>query len=242
MNRRQEGDPRTLRRAWLTGMREAFGTPAAVLGAGYIGFGALARDADFSLLLSLVSTLTIWALPGQIAMIELLSLGTALPALVLAVMLTSARFFPMTAALLPSLRHPRWRGWHYYLVGQFVAMTGWAVAMRRCPQMQVVERLPYFLGFAIMLWLACAVGTLTGFYLSHLFTELVTLGLIFLNPMYFVLILTGETRSRLGVTALLCGAVAGPLLHLLVPEWSLILAGVLGGTTAFLILEARKSA
>lgn len=226
--------------AWRQGLREAFGTPAAVLGAGYIGFGALARDADFSLLLSLVSTLTIWALPGQIALIELRTLGTALPALVLAVMLTSARFFPMTAALLPALRHPRWRGWHYYLVGHFVAMTGWAVAMRRCPQMPPEERLPYFLGFAVMLWLACAGGTVLGFYLSHLFSERVTLGLVFLNPMYFVLILTGETRSRLGVAALLCGATAGPLLHLLVPQWSLILGGLLGGTAAFLFLEASR--
>lgn len=236
----EEIAPGALRAAWHRGLREAFGTPSAVLGAGYIGFGALARDADFSLPLALFSTLTIWALPGQIAMIELQTLGTALLPLALAVMLTSARFFPMTAALMPALRHPRWRGWHYYLVGQFVAMTGWAVAMRRCPQMRPAERLPYFLGFALMLWLACAAGTTAGFYLSHLFTERITLGLIFLNPMYFVLILTAETRTRLGITALLCGAAAGPLLHLAVPQWSLILGGLLGGTAAFLILEAGR--
>ncbi|MDF2096925.1 AzlC family ABC transporter permease [Aquibaculum arenosum] len=235
-----EGTASALRRAWLQGMREAGGTPAAVLGAGYIGFGALARDADFSLLLSLVSTFAIWALPGQIALIELYNLGTAAPALILAVMLTAARFFPMTASLLPSLRHPRWRAPHYYLAGHLVAMTGWAVAMRRFPQMRRVERLPYFLGFTVLLWLACAAGTIIGYQLSYLFTDLVTLGLVFLNPMYFFLVLCGETRSRLGVTALLCGAIAGPLLHLLVPEWSLILAGVLGGTLAFLLLETGQ--
>ncbi len=233
----EQGGFPSIARAWRGGVREALGVPAAVLAAGYIGFGALARDADFSLLLAFVSTLTIWALPGQIALIELWQLGTAAPALVLTVMLTSARFFPMTAVLLPMLRHPRWRGWHYYLIGHFIAMTGWAVAIRRCPQMTAEQRLPYFLGFAVALWLACLTGTTVGFFLAELFTDLVTLGLIFLNPMYFVLILTGETRSRIGIVALIAGAISGPLIHLLIPEWSLIVAGLLGGTLAFLVLE-----
>jgi predicted branched-subunit amino acid permease len=154
------------RAAWKGGAVEALGVPAAVLGAGYIGFGALAFDADFSLALALFSTMTIWALPGQIALIELRELGTAAPALVLAVMLTSARFLPMTVTLLPLLRHPAYRTWHYYLAGHFVAMTGWAVAVRRCPMLPLEQRLPYFLGFAIALWLACLAGTAAGYFAS----------------------------------------------------------------------------
>lgn len=233
----RQGGFSSISQAWRGGVREALGVPAAVLAAGYIGFGALARDADFSLLLAFVSTITIWALPGQIALIELWQQGTASVVLVITVMLTSARFFPMTAVLLPTLRHPRWRRGHYYLIGHFIAMTGWAVAIRRCPQMDTEQRLPYFLGFAVALWLACLAGTAVGFFLAELFTDLITLGLIFLNPMYFVLILTGETRSRIGIVALIVGAICGPPIHLLIPEWSLIIAGVLGGTVAFLILE-----
>jgi predicted branched-subunit amino acid permease len=214
-------------------MREALGVPAAVLASGYIGFGALAHDADFSLPLTLFSTMTIWALPGQIALIELRALGTAAPALVLAVMLTSARFLPMAVTLLPLLRHPSYRPWHYYLAGHFVAMTGWAVAVRRCPTLPVEQRLPYFLGLTIALWLACLAGTAAGYFASGSLNEMVTLGLVFLNPVYFILILGGEVRHRLGVLALLCGALAGPLMQLLTPQWGLLVAGVLGGTIAF---------
>jgi predicted branched-subunit amino acid permease len=63
--------------------------------------------------------------------------------------------------------------------------------------------------------------------------ELVTLGLVFLNPIYFILILGGEVRHRQGVLALLCGAFAGPLMQLLTPQWGLLAAGLLGGTVAF---------
>ena len=221
------------RAAWKAGAAEAMGVPAAVLGAGYIGFGALAFDADFSLALTLFSTVTIWALPGQVALIELRELGTAAPALVLAVMLTSARFLPMAVTLLPLLRHPAYRPWHYYLAGHFVAMTGWAVAIRRCPMLPLEQRLPYFLGFTSTLWLACLLGTAAGYYASGSLSELATLGLVCLNPLYFILLLGGEVRQRQAVLALLCGAAAGPLMQLVTPQWGLLVAGVLGGTIAF---------
>jgi predicted branched-subunit amino acid permease len=226
------------RAAWRAGVAEALGVPAAVLAAGYIGFGALAFDADFSLALALFSTMTIWALPGQIALIELRELGTAAPALVLAVMLTSARFLPMTVTLLPMLRHRAYRPWHYYVAGHFVAMTGWAVAVRRCPMLPSEQRLPYFLGFAIGLWFACMVGTAVGYFASSSIGDLVTLGLVFLNPVYFILILGGEVRHRQGVLALLCGAFAGPLMQLITPQWALLVAGIAGGTLAFAIDRA----
>jgi len=228
------------RKAWKTGIREALGVPAAVLASGYIGFGALASDAGFSLTLAIFSTMTIWALPGQIALIELRALGTAAPALVLAVMLTSARFLPMTVTLLPILRHPSHQGWRYYLAGHFVAMTGWAVAMRRAPQLSVEGRLGYFVGLSVTLWLACLAGTMVGFYLSDSLTDLVTLGLVFLNPIYFILILGGEVRQRLGVLSLLCGVIAGPLMQLVTPQWGLLVAGILGGTIAFLITRVWR--
>jgi uncharacterized membrane protein YdjX (TVP38/TMEM64 family) len=35
--------------------------------------------------------------------------------------------------------------------------------------------------------------------------------------------------------ALACGGVAGPLFYLLTPQWSVLLAGFIGGTLAFAI-------
>jgi predicted branched-subunit amino acid permease len=224
------------------GALEGMGAPALVLGSGYIGFGALAADAGVSLPLAVLSTPMIFALPAQIIMVEMWQLGTPVLALVLAVMMANARFLPMTATLLPQMRHPRWNGWHYAFATHLVAMSGWAIAMRRNVELEAEHRLPFFCGFSLIMWLGCSLGTLIGFFLSGGFHDLVTVGLIFLNPIYFILILTRETRTRLGITALLCGAVAGPLVHLWIPDWSLIVGGILAGLLAFAILESTGAA
>ena len=225
------------------GTLEALGAPALVLGSGYVGFGALAGDAGIPVLLAALATPMIFALPAQIITVEMWQVSAPLLALVLAVMMSNARFLPMTATLLPQLRHPRWSAWHYALATHLVAMSGWAIAMRRNMEMQPEHRLPFFCGFSITCVFACLAGTLLGYYMSEMFHRLVTVGLIFLNPIYFILILTRETRTRLGIVALACGALAGPLVHSWIPAWSLIVSGILAGSLAFLIIElsgARK--
>ena len=151
--------------------------------------------------------------------------------------MTSTRVLPMAAMLLPQMRHPRWSAPHYTFAAHCIAMTGWAVAMRRAPEMAPEHRLPHFCAFTMGLWLACLTGTVAGYFLSGMFSQLLTVGLVFLNPVYFILILIRETRSKLGAAALISGAVIGPPVHLLIPEWSLIVGGTLAGLVAFAIIE-----
>ena len=61
----------TPRAALAAGARDALGAPIAVLAAGYVGYGALASGFDFSLLLIVASSLLIFALPGQLIMLEM---------------------------------------------------------------------------------------------------------------------------------------------------------------------------
>src|SRR5690606_36516931 len=84
------------RTALRTGAREALGVPAAVLGAGFLGYGSLAADAGYSIWMTLAATFAIWALPGQLVLMEMHAGGAAAMATVLAVSLSAARFLPMT--------------------------------------------------------------------------------------------------------------------------------------------------
>ena len=61
-----------------------------------------------------------------------------------------------------------------------------------------------------------------------------TLGLVYLSPVYFLMVFAG-VRERSGTIAVLLGAVAGPMLHLLSPEWGVPATGAIGGTLAFLL-------
>jgi len=212
-----------------------------VLAAGYLGFGALANG-QFPLWAALLSTATIFALPGQLAMLEMSIAGSVPVIIVLTVSLTAARFLPMTVALLPMLRPAERSALSLYAAVHLLAMTGWAASMRRCPELPLEQRLPWFVGFALTNWIACLLATAVGFWLAESLPPLVRQGLVFIGPLYFVLILTGETRTRHGVVALACGAVAGPLIHLAAPQWSVMLGGLIGGTLAWGLVGAKRRA
>lgn len=231
-----------VRAAFWAAVRESAGVPSMVLAAGYLGFGALASGSAFPLWAALLSTVTIFALPGQLAMLEMSIAGAVPVAIVLTVSLTAARFLPMTVALLPTLRTPPRASWRLYAAVHLLAMTGWAASMRRCPELPPEQRLPWFVGFALTNWIACVVFTIVGYLLADALPPLVRQGLVFIGPLYFVLILCGETRTRQGVTAIACGAIAGPLIHLAAPQWSVLLAGLLGGTLAFAMVRGHRRA
>ena len=224
-----------LRDALRAGAREAAGIPAVTLAAGYVGFGALAAGHHLPLAGSVLASLWIWALPGQLILVEMYAVGAPLLALVLSVMLSAARFLPMTVVLMPMMRHERHRGWQYWLAAQLLAMTGWAMAMARFPAMVVDRRLPWFFGFTLVCWGASAAATALGYFVADSLTPVAKLGLVFLAPMYYLLILTGGIRDRLGWIALACGAAAGPLAYAASPQWSVLIGGFTGGTLAWLV-------
>jgi predicted branched-subunit amino acid permease len=156
----------------------------------------------------------------------------------LAVALTNARLLPMTVTLMPVLRAPGAPRWRAYLVSHFVAVTAWTVAMQRCPDLPEDQRLPYFAGFGAALWTVSITATGLGFVLAGIVPSTLTLGLVFLNPIYFMLIFVADFRSRARALALGLGAATGPLLHLVLPKWDLLLTGLIAGTAAFLIDQA----
>ena len=53
-------------RAVLAGIRNAFGLPALLLFSAMTGFGSFAQEQGLSLYMSMLSTILIWGLPGQV--------------------------------------------------------------------------------------------------------------------------------------------------------------------------------
>jgi predicted branched-subunit amino acid permease len=236
--RTDHGSPRG---ALIAGLREAVGAPFVVLGSSYIGFGSLVRESGLSLPMGLLSTATTWALPGQVALVELYATGASLLTIFIAVALTNARMMPMTMTLLPVLRLPGRRTWRVYLASHLIAVTGWAVAMLRCPDMPPEQRLSFFLGFAGTLFAGSMIGTVVGFFLSGMVPPSVSLGLVFVNPIYFMLLFLGDFRARSRLLALLFGAGLAPLMHAVAPTWGLLITGIVGGTAAFLLSRGRRA-
>lgn len=222
------------------GVRNAAGIPAMVLAAGYTGFGALAAGHGLSFAGTLFSTIFIWALPGQIILVEMHTMGAPFFAVLLTVIFSGARFLPMTVVLMPLLREAKGKPAHYYAAAQFVSMTGWAWAMARFPSVPPEQRLGYFFGFTLTLLASAATATTLGYLAGDSLPPMAKLAFVFMSPMYFLLILAGGSNNALGYLAIVAGAIAGPLVHLVAPQWSVIVAGFLGGSLAYAVHRAWR--
>ena len=220
-------------------MIQALGAPAIVLAASYVGFGSLIRQLGFGIEIGLLSTLTAWALPGQVAAIELHALGATLPSIFIAVALANARLLPMAVTMSPVVHVEGRASWRLYLAAHLVAITAWAMTMLRAPAMPRAERLSFFVGCATTLWLASLLGTALGFRLTADLPQAAAVALVFINPIYFLLLFFVPPGSRSRWAALGFGAVLGPLCHAMSPGWGLLIAGILGGSLAFALTWRR---
>ncbi len=219
--------------AWRRGLRDALGLPCVVLTASMMGFGSLARDSGLGLGMALAASAGVWGLPGQVAMAELYAAGAGALTVVLAASLANARFLPMTVSFMPHLRGAVSRRAMFGLA-QLISVNSWTAGLRAFPGLAPAQRAPYFCAFALAIMAAGLAGTALGYWAVDRLARPLTLGLIYLNPAYFALLFAG-TRGRLGIGALLLGALAGPLFHRLSPDWGLLATGLVAGSAAFVL-------
>ena len=67
------------------------------------------------------------------------------------------------------------------------------------------------------------------------------IGLAILNPVYFLCMMVGASKTIQITLSVSLGIILGPVIYLYSPEWSILLAGVIGGTIAYLIGEHSVS-
>ncbi len=214
--------------------KDALGFPALMLLASMTGFGSLARESGLSLGVALGATAGIWGLPGQVALVELQAAGVSALFVILAASLANARFFPMAVSFMPLLCEKKSSLGAMLLLVQFMSINSWAAGLRRFPSIAPCARRRYYLVFAGICVTAGLFGTALGFFGVGMMPRPVALGLLFLNPLFFAVLLAGS-RGRPAILSLLLGAVLGPAFHLLSPSWGLLAAGLVAGSSAFFL-------
>jgi len=215
------------------GIKDAMGAPVLVLFAGMIGFGAMARTQGFDAWMTGLTSLLMFALPGQVVMLEMFISGSSLLAIGFAVTLTSTRFVTMVVTLFPQF-HRRDRNPWLYLWVHMLAMTAWAISMREFPSMAPRNRLNYFIGLALPCWIIAPLGTLLGYFVAGWVPSAVTLGLVFINPLFFLLTFT-DVKPWANRLAIVLGCVMGPVFFLWDADSSLLSTGLVAGTLAYVI-------
>lgn len=229
---------------WVArGALDASGFNAFLITVTMLGVGGLARDVGFPIGAALLSTLLIWAGPAQIILFASVAAGVALPAIALAVLVSSMRFLPMTVSLLPLTRSGHERAWQRGLAAHLCSMSTWVEGLRRLPALPVEARMPYYLGFAGCVISVATAATGFGFYLYGALPPAIGAALLFMSPMYFA---ASIARNALGLadwTAIILGFVLAPIAFTWLPSGvDLLAVGLIGGTAGFLVHMARKRA
>ena len=208
--------------------------PFFMILASMMGYGSLARDSGLSFAVSVVSTASVWGLPGQVAFAELFAVGAPVIAIILASSMANLRFLPMSISLLPLFKSNK-RAWQWRFILVFLmSINTWALTLRHGPAMPQNLRLPYYLGLCIICMSGGLAGTALGYHLATAFPFYITVSLIYLNPVYFVFLFSA-VRYRNCILSLLFGALLGPLFHLISPDWGLPFCGLVAGSAGYWI-------
>ncbi|MFN3320671.1 MAG: AzlC family ABC transporter permease [Allorhizobium sp.] len=221
-------------RWFFTGMRGLFSLPAIILMISFVGFSAFALQSGVSRTEAMVMTATVWALPAKMILIGTMTSGANLLAIFLAVSLSSIRMMPMVASLVPEMRTEKTPTWLLLFLSHFVAITAWVFAMGSFKNVPREGRVAYFAGFGITLVTVNTVLVGVCYGLVSQFPPVVAALLFFLTPVYFTASIWATGRQSVVKVAFIVGVVSGPVLAVLVPGFDILIAGLGGGTLAYL--------
>ncbi len=221
--------------AWLRkGMASAFTLPGLVMAFSFMGFGALLHSEGLSLISGISQDIVIWALPGQVVLVDAIARSVPLLLAALAVTLTAVRLLPMVVLVLARARMPGNPRWPEYLAAHFIAATVWVMSEMHFSGIPRPGRLPWLIGLGSTLVTGMTVATSIGYALTGLMPLPLAATLVFFTPAFFLLALVDGARLHQDRIAIVLGAVIGPAVHAVWPSVDLLVAGLAGGTLAFL--------
>jgi predicted branched-subunit amino acid permease len=214
---------------------------AYVLFGNYIGIGALSHEFGFSPGWIVLSTVLVWAAPAQVILIS--TLGTAtLFEVAVAVTLSSARFLPMVASLLPMLKRAETRNHEFLLPAHFTAISVWAESMRLLPAVPRERRIAFENGLGSGLMVSAVAASLVGYYLAAGLPPIFAAALLFLTPLSLLMSISRNIRVLIDGLAFSLGLVIGPLLAANKVKLDLLWTGIIAGTVAYLVHRLREAA
>ena len=219
----------------------AHDSPAIALGCCFIAIGALLKNLGFNFQETVFSTMLTYALPGSLVMAESLLIGASLLNIFLAVWFVNARLYPMAVSLFPLMMHKNQPKWKYYFSCHFIAVSAWLIMKSNYEKIEKEHRIDFWIGIGSATWSVAVLGTICGFYFSEYLNKEMMMGLAVVNPIYFLCMMVGASKTLEITLSVLLGLSLGPIFYFLSPEWSVLLGGLVGGSVAYLIGELNVS-
>jgi predicted branched-subunit amino acid permease len=95
------------------------------------------------------------------------------------------------------------------------------------------NRFSFFLGLGVTLWVLSIIATVIGFYTANIISKKVFVAIIFLNPIYFMCMIVSVLNKLHIILTVFLSIILAPILFLVTPDWSVLLAGVISGIISY---------
>ena len=225
---------------FFTGMRGIISLPAFILMTSYVGFSAFALESGMTRGEAVAMTLGIWALPAQMILIGTMLSNAHIAASFLAVTLSSIRMMPMVASIMPEMRTKKTPLPVLLFLSHFIAITSWVFASRHLRDVPKQYRVAFFAGFGMTLTLTNTLIVSVSYGVVSQFPPVIAGALFMLTPVYFISSIWASAVQPVVKIAFVIGIVAGPALALVAPGFDVLIAGIGGGSVAYLIDRQRR--
>ncbi len=215
-------------------LRRGAGGAGFALGSSFFALGALFGESGLSVAEAAAFSFFTFALPAQLVAAQMFADGAGAAAVVVAVVFVNARLVPMTVSLLPLLRPARARTVWDFALAHFLAVTSWVFFMNTYREEEESARLLWFAQAAVFFWTAGVAATVAGHFAGASLPPHLLVGLLFLNPAYFLFMMLRSLARKSDAAAMAMGMLLLPPARFFFPEWDALAAGIVGGTAAFL--------
>ena len=93
------------------------------------------------------------------------------------------------------------------------------------------------MGIGTGTWLTAIFMTVIGYLAADLLNKEMLIGLAIVNPIYFFCMMIGAMKNLAVSISVILGTILGPVIYIFSSEWSLLFAGLIAGSVAFLFGE-----
>lgn len=222
--------------AFKKGILTGFGFPGIGMSAAMFGFGVFAGEAGLDLYLCLGSLLILWSMPGMVIFVSLFSVGTPMFLLFTTVLLANMRqfFLVLSGLTLMNINQHKFSLIKKLFWAHLISPTGWAELTKVKSEVDEKDLFKFFQGLSLALVLFTSSATVIGYKLYDFLPNDVVSIPVFIMPLYLTILMLRavEIHYRLAVFT---GGIIGPILFPYIGDWSLIIAGLIGGSTGLMI-------
>jgi predicted branched-subunit amino acid permease len=223
------------------GILDAIKVPGFALGATMVGFATIAKEAGFDLLMVVSTTALVWGMPGQVAFATLYASGASLFFIFIAVFLANMRMMLMVISGFGMLNvnFHRLVLWKRLVLMQFMAITSWAQIGYVKDKYSPKTIIYYYTGFSSTIFVFGISGTLLGFHINNFVDDSILRIIIFITPLY-ILLLVINSKQLINKIAVLIGGFLSPILFPFIGNFTILIAGFIGGTLAVIIFKGKR--